>query len=98
LVHFGAEKGRLAGNHVIERRSQSVDIRADVNVLVALDLLGGDVVWSAEDKALFRLHAALVGHFASQAQIGQLGSSFAGENNIGRLNVPVHQVPPVRVL
>jgi hypothetical protein len=77
LVHHGAWgvglKRRPAGHHVIKRRPQRINISAEIDVHIAANLLGADVIRRAIRLARLALGRFLVIQRARQTQIGQLG-------------------------
>ena len=94
---------RAAGQQVVERAAQAVDVGADVGLLGVDGLLRGDVVGRAEHLALVRQAAVdrlLAGHLG-QAEVEHLDDrpvALAGEHQVARLDVAVDHAVLVGVL
>ena len=101
LVHhrrrrFAIER-RAAGDQVIHRRAQRIDVGAEIDVDVAADLLGRDVVGRAVGFAGFALGGVLVVRRARQTEVGQLRDALRGEEDVLGLDVAVDQAALVGV-
>src|SRR5262245_15282722 len=66
-----AGERRLAGQQVVERAAQAVDIGANIDEVRVACLLGGDVVGGADEHSLFAAGADHVGRLAGDLQPGQ---------------------------
>ena len=95
---------RAAGQEVVERAAQAVDVGADVGLAGVADLLRGDVVGRAEHLALVRQRRRRPG--PSPAHLGQAEVEhldhrpvpLAGEHQVARLDVAVDHAVLVGVL
>ena len=85
LGHVALGEGRLAGQHVIERAAQGVDVAADVGRAAVARLLRGNVIHRADGRARTRhLEFIIVGEFDERLAV------FLGEQEVGRLDVAVN--------
>ena len=99
-----AAKRRSAAEEVIKSAAEAVNVGADVGRLGVADLLGGNIVGSAQHLALAGQAAvglALAGHLG-QAEVEHLDDPLFlldGEDQVGRkLDVAVDHPPLVGVL
>ena len=83
---------RAAGDHVVERGPQAVDVRAEVGLVTTADLLRGHVGRGADGSAvprgLRRLHERGLG----QPHVAELHDPVGGDHQVLRLDVPVDEV------
>jgi hypothetical protein len=86
-----------AGHQVVEGRSQGVDVAAGIGVLGVDGLLVGHVVRGAEALAGGGQVAGIIDPLG-QAQIDQLTDAGAGDEDVVRLDVAVHDAARVGVL
>ena len=86
--------GGAAGQHLVQRQPQPVDVAADVGV--ALELLGGHVSQRAADVA----GAGHVGggRGLGEAEVGDLHSPVSFDEQVGRLDVAMHGALAVGVV
>ena len=102
LVHDGggvvAGEGHPAGDHVVEGGAEAVDVGPAVDVDLAADLLGGDVVRRAVGLALLALGGLDIGRLAGQTHIGQLHDALRVDHDVLGLDVAVDQAVGVGVL
>ena len=82
-VRVLALERRLAGERMVERAAQGVDVRAEVDLLAAA-LLGRDVVWSAPYLVRVALHRR-------EAEVHQLGRAVLGVEHVLGLHIAVHE-------
>ena len=81
-----------AGEALIEHARQRVLVAAGVDALAG-DLLGGEVVERAHEPAGVGRHAA---ELLAHAEVGQVGVVVVVDQDVGRLDVAVHERGPVR--
>ena len=86
-----AAVGDPAGHHVVERGAQAVDVGPDVDVGLAADLLGADVVGRADRHAGLGQAPFLVVGQPGQAQVGELDAAVLGQDHVLGLDVAVDQ-------
>ena len=89
--------GDAARQHLVQHAAQRVDVGAAVD-RPGLDLLGGDVVGRADPRARAR-EAAGGAEPLGQPEVGQvdvLVVALAADQDVGRLDVAVHQAALVR--
>ena len=91
-------EGDPAGDHVVESGAEAVDIGSAVDVDLAADLLGGDIVRRAVGLALFALGGLDIGRLAGQTHIGQLHDALRVDHDVLGLDVAVDQAVGVGVL
>ena len=102
LVEAGEDGGRVgvtgerhpAAHHLVEDDAQRVEVGAGIDG-VALHLLGGEVLGGAQHRALGRVVG--VGDLGD-AEVGDHHPVVVGEEDVGRLDVPVDEPGPVRGL
>ena len=82
-VRVLALEWRLAGERVVERAAQRIDVCAEVDLLAAA-LLGRDVVGRAPDLVRVALHRR-------EAEVHQLGRAVLGVEHVLGLHVAVHE-------
>ena len=94
-----AEEG-LAGQQLVERAAQAVDVRADVHGGLFRDLLRGHVVDGAQGLPGRRqLFAREMGQIRPrQPQVEDLHLAGAGQHQVRRLDVAMHEVVLVGAL
>ena len=85
---------RAAGEHVVEDAAERVDVGSGVDPL-APDLLRGDEVQRADPVPGLR-RARLREHVLGEPEVGQVGVVALPEQDVGRLDVAVHQAGGVR--
>ncbi len=102
--------GRLSREQEVERATQAVDVRADVGRDGVLPLFGRHVVDRAHGRAGLRQavgrscvadHGYMVPAFRmklGQSQVQELHLAAAGEHQVGRLDVAMHQLMFVGML
>ena len=78
-----------AGNHLHEDYAQGPEVAALVDGF-AEDLLGSHV--GERPGGRDALRSAGGGHDAGKAEVHDLGHLFIGDNNVGRLDVAMHDV------
>ena len=91
-----AEKGTDPGDRLDEHEAERVDVGLAVHRL-ALGLLGRGVAGRAEHCAL-RLGPGRLGEGAGQAEVGDAEAAVVAEEQVGRLDVAVHEPAAVRVV
>ncbi len=98
-----ATEGGVAGQEVVKGAAEAVDISTDIRLLGVADLLGGDVIGSAEHLA-FAGQAGIDLAFArdlGEAEIEHLDDrlfSLASQDQVGRLDVAVNHPALMRML
>ena len=91
--------GWLAGQHVVQRAAERIDIAADVDVARVFGLLGRDVIEGAQRRAGQSDVAFLVGGFLSrQPHVDQFCAAFGRDDNVRRLDVAMDHAGRRRVL
>ena len=99
---LGEARGRerdVAGDHMIERAAERVDVAPGVDVPRVAGLLGGDVVESPDRRAIPRdVDAFLVVGVDGEAQVGELGRPVAVNEDVHRVDVAVQEPLDVEVL
>ena len=90
----GADKGRRAGDHLEQDDPERVQVGTGVRLLAA-DLLGAQILGCSEDDARSGQVAAQAAARLGDPKVGHLHPQSAplvvGEQDVGRLDVPVHQ-------
>ena len=90
-----ALEGRTAGEHLVEHRAQGVDIGGRSGQFgITAGLLGRHVAWRSHDLAGVGL-AFVSLEPLGQAEIGDLGNAVAAEEDVGGLEVAVHDAGPM---
>ena len=108
LVHDTAiRKERAAGEQEIERRSEAVDIAADIGLAGVLGLFGRDEVRSTHDRTSRRQVAACFDRVGIRQRLGREGSKSKVENldraifrdhQVMRLDITMHHAAFVGML
>lgn len=96
LLHGGAVlaagKRRLSGEQVIKRAAETVDVRADVDITATFPLLRRGEIDGAKELPVGRQLAARLASFQGcQAQVENLDDAGRGDEQVGRLDVPVNE-------
>ena len=91
-----ADERGLARDAFVEHQRQSVDVGLAIEDQ-ALYLFGGGIAGRAQDGAV-GLRPCRLGQGSSQAEVGDAQAAVGIEENVGRLDVPVDQAPPVGVV
>ena len=94
---FRSVEWRLAGQKVIERASQTVDVGANVNLVSVTRLLGCQKVERSQHLA-GRRNGRPIRDQPRDPKIDQLGHPVAVDEQVGRLDVAMHQPVFVGVL
>ena len=89
-------EGHLAGDRLHQHEGERVDVGLAGEGL-ALRLLGRRVAGGAEHRAL-RFGPRRLGQRPGQAEVGDAEPALLAEEEVGRLDVAVHEAPAVRVL
>ena len=103
LVHHGAGRfaveRRPAGHQVIHRRAERINVGAEIDIHIAANLLGADVVGRAVRFARFASPRPLCHPSrASQTQVGQLRHALRRQQDVLRLHVAMNQAALMRVM
>ena len=98
LFGVGSGEGNLAGHHVIEGRTQSVDVGRGGDIHLASDLFRRDVERCAECFVLLGFGRFGVVDMSGQSEIGQLRHSSFGDHDVPRLDVAVQESFAMSVL
>src|SRR5919109_3191708 len=86
----------MAGDHLIEYGAQAVQIATRI-LGFTLDPLGTEIPWRTDKGAVWReAHASGLG--LSNAKIGQNGILIVSEQDVGRLDVAVHNAAFVGIV
>src|SRR5690606_11348164 len=92
-----AHERRADGQQLVEQAAGGVEVGAGVD-LFAFGLFGGEVLGGADHgRRLGHRHAG-VAHGAGDAEVHDLDLAVAGQHDVGRLDVAVHDARAVRVL
>ncbi len=92
-----AGEGRDAGEHLVERRAQRVEVAAVVDLLLPERLLGGHVVGRPVGVAGAR-ERPLADAWANEPEVAELGEALRGDQDVARLDVAVDEARGVGVL
>ena len=92
--HRRAGKGEFAGEEVVERGTECVDIGAAVDILGVACLLGGHVKRGAQTVAALCHRDVFVDHFR-EAEVGDFHDSLFGYQNVIGLDVAMDDVQAV---
>jgi hypothetical protein len=92
-----ADEGRPHGQQLVEQAAGAVQVGARVDLL-ALGLLGRQVLRGADDRGGLRHGHAGVAHRTGDAEVHDLDLAGAGQHDVGRLDVAVDDARPVAVL
>ena len=98
LFGVGSGEGNLAGHHVIEGCTQSVDVGRGGDIHLASDLFRRDVERCAERFVLLGFGRFGVVDMSGQSEIGQLRHSSFGDHDVPRLDVAVQESFAMSVL
>ena len=93
-----ASERRPAGEHFIEERPEGVDVRRRPDRARLPDHLLGGHVAGRPDPSAAQGQRRLVVKVPRQPEIGDLGRAVGGEQDVGRLQVAVHDPGLVRRL
>ena len=97
LQRRGGPERRPAGQQLVEDRPQGVDVRRRARLPgLTAGLLGGHVAGRAHDQVGPRQGRLAVQHLG-QAEVGDLGRAVGRQQDVGRLQVAVHDPQPVRL-
>src|SRR5262249_49954978 len=93
VLRASAGEGAVAGEQVVERRPQAVDVGAGVGGVTVLRLLGRHKIGGPQrDVPVAAAEGVgLVGEEASQPQVEHLDRAGAIHQQVGRLDVAVYQ-------
>jgi hypothetical protein len=91
-------EGRAAGDHVIERRAQRVDVRPTVEVGFAAALLGRGVAGAPDEEAVLREARGVVARGTREPQVEELGGAVGRDHDVRGFHVAVDEAAGVRVL
>ena len=93
-------EGRASLQQVVQRAAQTIDVRADIDRVAVVALLGGHVVERAEKLAGRRdlSFPTRIVHQPRQAQVEHLHLAGRREHQVGRLDVAVDQAVFMDVL
>ncbi len=95
----GGVKGDASGDHVVEGGAEGIEVGALVDVELAADLFGGDVIGCAVGFARlgFGLGGFDIGGFTGETHVGEFGDSFGGDHDVFGFDVAVDKTGLVGV-
>ena len=92
LRHGAVTERRFAGQAIIERRAETVDVGADIDIMAVQRLLRREIIRRAQDVfvILLRKHVVLIVEEACQPHVENFHRAAAIDNQITWLDVAVH--------